>query len=370
MRHTATKSDRIRQHLLRQITNGNYPRGSVLPPERELAEELQVSHMTLRKAIGELVNECYLTRVPRVGTFVANEISSQKVQQQVGVVIPAWSAPENYDFLSFFCEAAEEKNFLVKQIFARSWEDRAVLDAWNSCDALCCLEVLAYEEIPEELIRKFKSGAKPVVLIGGSPGQLGFDGVTGDLEFCGDMILGRLARAGHRRIAFIDQAFRTPENTLVPYSRCLYRQWREHIISTLGPEAVKELEILVDVPRFRSPLHPIHDRLLEFCNCRPLPFTAVIVNLSAALAVTSAFADLGIRIPEEVSIVASGERQDAVFYRPELSYRSVSLREHARKALELIQWRAEHPDEPPRQILVRSRFITGKTIFNRSGNQS
>ncbi len=45
-----------------------------LPPERELAEELSVSRITVRKAIDGLVDEGLLIRRQGSGTFVAARI--------------------------------------------------------------------------------------------------------------------------------------------------------------------------------------------------------------------------------------------------------------------------------------------------------
>ena len=59
-------------NLLREkIEEGEYPVESALPPERELVETYQVSRMTVRQAISELVNEGILVRRKGVGTFVA-----------------------------------------------------------------------------------------------------------------------------------------------------------------------------------------------------------------------------------------------------------------------------------------------------------
>ena len=93
------KTADIREHLLRQIEMGNFPRGSVLPSERELTERLNASYMTIRKAIGALVEEKYLERIPRVGTFVSSQIPEHKVQRQLGIVVPAWTGTENSDFV-------------------------------------------------------------------------------------------------------------------------------------------------------------------------------------------------------------------------------------------------------------------------------
>ncbi|MEO8973171.1 MAG: GntR family transcriptional regulator [Ktedonobacteraceae bacterium] len=61
----------IMNQLREKIVEGEYPVDSTLPPERELVETYQVSRMTVRQAISELVNEGILVRRKGIGTFVA-----------------------------------------------------------------------------------------------------------------------------------------------------------------------------------------------------------------------------------------------------------------------------------------------------------
>jgi GntR family transcriptional regulator len=61
----------IMNQLREKIVGGEYAVNSVLPPERELVETYQVSRMTIRQALSELVNEGILVRRKGIGTFVA-----------------------------------------------------------------------------------------------------------------------------------------------------------------------------------------------------------------------------------------------------------------------------------------------------------
>ncbi len=61
----------IMNQLRAKISEGEYAVNSTLPPERELVETYQVSRMTIRQAISELVNEGILIRRKGIGTFVA-----------------------------------------------------------------------------------------------------------------------------------------------------------------------------------------------------------------------------------------------------------------------------------------------------------
>jgi len=61
----------IMSQLREKISAGEYAINDALPPERELVETYQVSRMTIRQAILELVNEGILVRRKGIGTFVA-----------------------------------------------------------------------------------------------------------------------------------------------------------------------------------------------------------------------------------------------------------------------------------------------------------
>jgi GntR family transcriptional regulator len=98
------------QQLLREaIQQNQLAENDAIPPERDLAAEYDVSRITVRKAIGGLVEEGLLTRRRGAGTFVAGRVeksfsrlssfsedmlargrkpSSQWVSRSAGVVTP------------------------------------------------------------------------------------------------------------------------------------------------------------------------------------------------------------------------------------------------------------------------------------------
>ncbi len=61
----------IAEQLRGQIVNGQYPLGSKIPTENELAQSLGVSRPTVRQALDLLAREGRLVRVKGSGTFVA-----------------------------------------------------------------------------------------------------------------------------------------------------------------------------------------------------------------------------------------------------------------------------------------------------------
>ena len=65
---------RVRQSIQKMIESGELPPGHALPGERELAKMLDLSRVTVRKAIAGLAEEGLLTQRHGAGTFVAERI--------------------------------------------------------------------------------------------------------------------------------------------------------------------------------------------------------------------------------------------------------------------------------------------------------
>ncbi|MGI6359442.1 MAG: GntR family transcriptional regulator [Acholeplasmatales bacterium] len=60
----------IREELLKKIESGVWPEGIMIPTEKELAQMYDVSRVTIRKAISQLVDQKYLIRKAGFGTVV------------------------------------------------------------------------------------------------------------------------------------------------------------------------------------------------------------------------------------------------------------------------------------------------------------
>ena len=62
---------RLKKAIVVAIEDGRLKPGAALPPEREMAERLDISRVTVRRAIEELTREGLLIRRQGAGTFVA-----------------------------------------------------------------------------------------------------------------------------------------------------------------------------------------------------------------------------------------------------------------------------------------------------------
>jgi len=63
---------RVKRHLMENILNGTLEPGDRIPSENELVRSFEISRMTANRALRELTDEGYVTRIAGVGTFVAD----------------------------------------------------------------------------------------------------------------------------------------------------------------------------------------------------------------------------------------------------------------------------------------------------------
>ena len=69
--------------ILEEIRSGKYETDSLIPTEKELSEQFDISRTTVRQAVTELVQEGWLYRVKSKGTFIAPKKMTQDFLQKL-----------------------------------------------------------------------------------------------------------------------------------------------------------------------------------------------------------------------------------------------------------------------------------------------
>jgi LacI family transcriptional regulator len=103
---------------------------------------------------------------------------------------------------------------------------------------------------------------------------------------------------------------------------------------------------------------------------RNIPFTALFAfDDASAIGAMRAFADLGIRVPEDISVIGFDDIQHAAFYNPRLTTVRQPLREMGRTAarvmLQILEWREPEEGsfivlEP--ELIVRDSTARARTV--------
>src|SRR5690348_5240726 len=79
-------AERLKSDLLKSLADEKLSTGDRILSERALAKRLGVSYMTLRRALGGLVEEGLLERRPRKGIFIAGSAAHAGRRTQTGRV--------------------------------------------------------------------------------------------------------------------------------------------------------------------------------------------------------------------------------------------------------------------------------------------
>jgi GntR family transcriptional regulator len=108
----------LEEYIKQQLENGSLEEESVIPSEREYAERFQISRMTVRQAINNLVSEGYLNRQKGRGTFVTKKKVEQELQGMTSFTEDMLSRGMNPSsiLLSFQIFPADKKTALALRI--------------------------------------------------------------------------------------------------------------------------------------------------------------------------------------------------------------------------------------------------------------
>lgn len=326
--------------------------------QRELAERLGVSAMTVSRAL-------------RGGEGISSELRHRILQaaRANGLPAPAKHRDAN-GLLHVLCSMAPEP----ATVAGDSPFHGRLLDGLRRGVRECGSELLNCPEVstswPLVVIRQQVDGAvlvwgdehdpKPVgpcpvpaVYVFYGPPQC--DIVTAD-NFHGGLELGRhLASLGHRQVAFVGPDSRVAIERLAGL--------RAGLESSGGgvPSALALLE------RGGASGHaPLADDLLAVA--RPagggrLGFTAVMAyNDYAAVGLIQRFGELGIRVPEDVSVAGFDGVAPTAYRGPSLCTCVIPLEELGAEAARMVYWRLEHPTAVRRRVSLETALGPGESV--------
>jgi len=148
----ATKHQRVREALRRQITAGLYPPGSALPPETVLPKRLRVSKITVVRALNDLVREGLIVRRRGHGSYVADPRQRPLIPTRflrLGLLLP-------HSILPDFRQGPQQNEILrgalgewglapIVPEFPKARDEEATRGRWTSEPRGCCVEVLGEE---------------------------------------------------------------------------------------------------------------------------------------------------------------------------------------------------------------------------------
>jgi len=260
-----------------------------LPGERTLAKELDISYMTVRKAIENLVQEGVLYRAPTKGTFVSRNGVSKKQTRNLGFFLDdrveeGISSP--YYSLVFKALEKEAVRNGYNLVYFSSFDD---LDPLNNMKKIDGIIISCFPRL-ENKIQELKK-LLPVVLIDNNSSDKSIPSVTID-DFSGIVAaLDYLWGLGHRRIGYISglQDSDVGKNRLQGYASALHG---------FGVSPDPALIFEGDYTYNAGARGAVH--LLEQADP---PSAILCANDTMAIGAIKAIRERGLGVPEDVSVI-------------------------------------------------------------------
>lgn len=129
------------------ILSGRLPIGTALPPERELAETMQISRAVVNTGLVELARKGFLVIRPRVGTFVADYRTSGTIEAFLSIVSYNGGMLRREEIKSIL-ELRRALDTLAVELCANRITDEELAQLRESTEAI------AQAKTPDDAIRK------------------------------------------------------------------------------------------------------------------------------------------------------------------------------------------------------------------------
>ncbi|HET6427039.1 MAG TPA: GntR family transcriptional regulator [Phycisphaerae bacterium] len=358
----------IASRIRRKIALGGLTPGDSLPTYRQLCKEYGVSLMTVRRAMQVLADEGIVRGFPGKGTFVAQEatILGRKLAQ-VGLVFygdrsTLFTRQYLSEILRGILGKTDGLRVDVRIMSLRREAERAwPADVANSgVDGVILLGV-----VNEAYIADMTRQSLPVVVVDYVPEAVKLDCVACENRQAARQVVDHLVELGHKRIDYVDGRAADP---MVGWEQIIetsdIRERRE------GYEEAMRAHRLVP----RSHVHGGraqgshgHERWLhsiaQSVAAESNRATALVTyDTHTAALIGGAFAELGLRVPKDLSVAAvAGCQAESIPPDGVITYNRMDFLEMGEQAVRLLQKRLEEKNTEGTVTRIGGTLILGGT---------
>lgn len=327
--------------LKEKIVSGTYQEGELLPSEREIGEQHVVDRTTVRKALKMLVEDHLVVKLAGIGTKVCRSAAVSGTKE----TLP--NAMGTYGTIAFFLPPSVHRRDRISQPFYSTlfyYTEKECRSKGYACyystldehdDFSLLLQQQKFDGIifvsnsPQTFIQMAIDAGIPSVLLNEfNPNILSYipDNISGMIQMC-DYLVG----LGHRRFALI---------TGIP----TYLTSRERMIGCTYALSTHQIEApyIASCDWEPDTAYRITKDLLTHAS--PLPTVIVGFNDNIAVGCLKAASELGLRIPQDISIVGFDDVEQSRYAIPSITTVHIGIQELAQAALQGLLYTMQNPD--------------------------
>ncbi len=347
-----TKHFKITQEL--RVRFGGFAPRQVIPTVRELSEEMGVAQGTIVKVLGALREEGVIERPAGKMRLVVAEHHDHHVRR-IAIVRPDWPSPDYDSIVREVVLAGKRRDW---GFCLHSYGDLNNLDMgryFTGNDGVVLLPTPG--DVPEHLRKVLQRPGKPIVAVHEPISGEGVSTVIVDERQCGRLAVDYLAGLGHRKILGVLSV------THLSNQSKRIDGWRERMEASGFKGDLDALLVDCDHRVGEFSVSRAYEVFAGWAARTPRGYSAVFFDSwTGALAGTRVMRERGIRIPEDVSVVAfSGAGSIASYLNPPLTAVEVDARTYGEAVIEELE-RALRSGFTPREVYVEPKLkVRGTT---------
>ena len=345
--------------ILEGIQSGEFKAGQMIGTEVQIAHRHRISRMTVRRALDRLVHQKVIERRPGKGVFVHPRLA---IRQVFEVVVPNFGNPW-VQLIMGMQEAGQPHGVKIQVYNAQGGLDADVDAVRNLPRTAPSGAIIApvHRARFERVLVDLQRAHYPFVLVGQRLPALEAPTVTSD-DYAGGYAGGRrLIELGHRRIGFIGdlssasvmarlQGLREAMNDAgVPFDRTLAMDLStETVWEGFSADNERCTRELMERPGAPTALHYEWDGLAAD-GYRVLK-------------------SMGLRIPEDVSVVGYHDDPVAQWLEPSLTTVSAFLAQHGRVAVEMLMQVIQGPGTRVESQVLPIEWVERDSVAEAKGS--
>ncbi|MEL6148927.1 MAG: GntR family transcriptional regulator [Chloroflexota bacterium] len=352
-------------NVLRQlIISRRWQHGERIPGETQLAKHLNISRTTVRIAFQSAEVEGLITRIAGRGTFVSYEASSHNNTRFVGYVTRSFHNEIHRILLSSAETELRSEGYSIIFSNARTNSDevdviKQLLN--NHVNGLILWANANVTDGQRSILREYRSRNIPIVfidrLVDGIPADyVGSDNYGGTYA-----LVSHLVELGHRHVVYlthsianlypVDERYRGYRAAMGAYNLPSHDLWKVNSPHT-NEFFETDLFQLLDEQNIDITEQIIH--LMKTAS--PRPTAIACVNDALAIMTMRAIRQMGLNVPEDVSVVGFDDISVAAHMDVPLTTASQDAHEIGQRAARVLLERLDGMASPPAHLTVPTRL--------------
>ena len=317
------KHEVVKQMVLNCIAQGQFKKGSMLPSRQELAQSQNVSMAPVRRAIAELQQEGVIQTLPgRRGYFVTAQAITTQADKKLDVMAFTYEGQQYHPELShvkmmpqlLFDEVSKqstERHLLVRAIPFRPVD--ADREDTKLFDILAAHRVIVmYGYAYQHWIRHLESQGCYVIQVSDICLQ-GYNWIAWDRVAAYTSLMKHLIDLGHRKIGYMG------DNSLSPSLAIKYNVYLQQLYEHQIPWDSGLFEAIATNNTSSVIAYQAARRFVKRLGKNNLPSAVVVDTDFRAQMVMEYFLEIGLRIPQDISVVSIDNRPESANVQPALT---------------------------------------------------